>query len=251
MATGHDPDNSIVSEKSQTALHLAVACEQWSIATLLVLWSANVEKRDSDGRNILHYLAATEAFSLSFLISVLRRPIDLSIPDKSGSDPMGLAIGYGHGDFVTILRMFQHDQAKRRNPSATNNIDNKDEDIQVKEPVIKIGDSPRGQINAPKKGMRKYLRHYPRFYRKLQHHRSSSSGNQKKSSSSRGEVDHIRFLSKSMSHLNPFNGHKPHASHVYAPTDDESSSGSEDKSSHTSGTINAVSDYGDRRSHRL
>lgn len=138
LATHKEEINQIlVPTMGFTALHLAVDQRRWEVASLLLLWSANVQARDLKGQTILHLMATTkEDFSLSFLISLLRRvpPNFIDATDSSGETPLNKAIVGGHGDFVTILRMFQHDHRhhldeRRKSREKLASSDGTDEDL--------------------------------------------------------------------------------------------------------------------------
>lgn len=215
LASNHQVDMIIDEKSKMTPLLVAVAAGKWKVAALFILWSADLKARDSQGATVLHHLARIETFSLSLLISILRRNLDLNLRDYNGVDAMQVAIEAGHGDFVTVLRMFQHDQQRRRpictsltgDPINVVMVPMVERDFGGEEQVVVEG----GRNNSTKSDLtnessspslhkrqtfRRLLRHYPKFYKRLTHqqrwHRSSSSGG-------RADDDHVDIQTASLS----------------------------------------------------
>lgn len=229
VVTQKEEINQILDPTSGfAALHLAIQSQQWPVATLLLLWSADPSIRDAQGRTILHLMAGRDNFSLSFLISLLRRACVVTQPktnstkttslseswlearDAEGMDPIARATASGQGDFVTILRMFQHDQQQekqkkkhRRGSSQVKTtsgdfIDHHHHHHHKRETTSSDEQSPvyssssssthstdgnNNNDNASKsmnygkkrKSLKKLFRQYPRFYRRFTRHHSTSA----------------------------------------------------------------------------
>jgi hypothetical protein len=174
LATGHDV-NSLQDECTQTtALLMAIDASQWSITALLLLWAASLTVCDIRQQSALHHLAHSATLPLPLLVSILRRNPPLATPDIHGDNPLAIAIRHAHGDFVTVLRMFQHD---------TRTTD--DLDLGVKKPPL-----------------RRLLR--GKFYRRLapRRRRSLSSAMEELSPFGRKHLSHRR----SHSHTDSFSG---------------------------------------------
>ncbi|PJF17794.1 hypothetical protein PSACC_02406 [Paramicrosporidium saccamoebae] len=118
LATGHDV-NSLQDELTQsTALLLAIDASQWTVTALLLLWAASLTDCDIRQQSALHHLAHSTTLPLPLLVSILRRNPPLATPDIHGDDPLSIAVRHAHGDFVTILRMFQHDTRTVEDPGS-------------------------------------------------------------------------------------------------------------------------------------
>lgn len=152
LVSGNDPDTVLFEgHEARLPLHLCIAEQRWALAALFILWSADLELPDSRGRTPLHYLASQEQFSLSLLVCILRRNIDTRLEDERGRDAMAVALEHGHGDFCTLLRMFQHDQGGGNGGRTS-------------------GEKPIS-LTHPKRSFKRLLKlkHYPKIYRRLAH----------------------------------------------------------------------------------
>jgi Arf-GAP/coiled-coil/ANK repeat/PH domain-containing protein len=199
LASGNSVDASL-NKDGMRPLHMSISSEQWAISSLFLLWSADVDSVDLEGRTALHYLATIENFSLSLLISLLRKNVNMTIVDMAGRDAMSIAVENGHGDFVTVLRMFQHDQRKRQPTTTTSSS--------LVPTTPQANAQPASEHGTKRQTIRKLLRHYPKFYRRFTHHpriRRNSLGSPSSN------------LSTSMETFDPFtsrNGHRRSHSHA-------------------------------------
>lgn len=180
----------------RTALHVALEAGRWEVASFLLLWCGRLLlEADGQGRTALHVLATAPTFSLSLLVSVLRRASAefLEVKDSCGESAMTVAMRLGHGDFCTILRMFQHDHHAVAATASTNRSSTSlNNDATSNEPMAPlISNSEDDSIVAPdgkhkakgkKRGLRKFLsRHYPpKLYNRWRHGASAAMARRRK-----------------------------------------------------------------------
>lgn len=182
LACGGDADVILDDATQQTPLHLAVRSQHWALAALLLLWTADPELPDTEGRTVLHYLAAMAShFSLSLLVSILRRNILTDQPDANGRTPMAVALECENGDFCTLVRIFQQEsrlppacrpfersdvpsfvEIPETTPSGVDEATAADDDVAAK-PV------PETEKAKSKKSLRRLLKQYPKIYHRFTH----------------------------------------------------------------------------------
>lgn len=182
----------------RTALHVALEAGRWEVASFLLLWCGRLLLEvDGQGRTALHLLAAAPSFSLSLLVSVLRRASAelLDVRDSCGEDAMDVAMRLGHGDFCTILRMFQHDHHAVAATASTNrsatSLNNMPDSHETTVPVMPpngeddstvVTTNGKHKTKGKKRGLRKFLsRHYPpKLYNRWRHGASSVMARRRK-----------------------------------------------------------------------
>lgn len=120
----------------QSAVQRATQLGHWRVVALLLVWGADAEMGDSQGRNLVHYLATLPTPSISVLLSVLRKNPSLgTTEDASGKTPLQWAEETENGPVATIIRVFKA-QHERRSPL---------------EPAISGQDSPNLSADEPDK----------------------------------------------------------------------------------------------------
>ena len=98
----------------QTAVQHAAHLGHWRCLALLLLWGADAEAVDSQGRNLVHYLANLPAERIPVLLSVLRKNAALGgVEDENGLTPLQLAEQAQNGQVATIMRVFKSQCEKR------------------------------------------------------------------------------------------------------------------------------------------
>lgn len=98
----------------QTAAQHAAQLGHWSCLALLLFWGADTEAVDSQGRNLIHYLADLPPERISVLLPVLRKNAALvSAEDESGLTPLQLAEQAQNGHVATVMRVFKSQCEKR------------------------------------------------------------------------------------------------------------------------------------------
>lgn len=194
LASGADVNTVVDLLTGGTALHVAASAGRWETCTFLILWSADIHRADGRGWTVLHYMAGMETFSLTLLVSLLRKNLDMSLLDNEGNDAMSVAIEHGNGDFVTVLRMFEHDQRHTKVRSISALEANSCSEDSERETAGTVAAAQRHKS----KSLRKLLRHYPKFYKRMTNppRRRSSLGASPPSASS--------TLTTSMSQLGLF-----------------------------------------------
>ena len=121
LALGAPVDDTIAEDDEsnenafvQTAAHRATQLQHWQILALLLLWGADVEAIDSQGRNLVHYLSDLPPERIPVLLSVLRKNAALAtVQDGAGKTPLQLAEEAENGQVATVLRVFVSQSEKR------------------------------------------------------------------------------------------------------------------------------------------
>ena len=92
----------------QSAVQRAAEQKHWNFVALLLLWGADIDHRDSRGRNLIHYLSSIPDSSISVLLSVLRKNPSLGgCGDSKGRTPLQYAEISENAPVATIIRVFQ------------------------------------------------------------------------------------------------------------------------------------------------
>lgn len=128
LALGAPVDDTIAEDDEsnenvfvQTTAQRATQLQHWQILALLLLWGADVEATDSQGRNIVHYLSNLPADRIPVLLSVLRKNAALAtVQDGSEKSPLQLAEEAENGQVATVLRVFVSQNEKRALDCDTN-----------------------------------------------------------------------------------------------------------------------------------
>ena len=114
---------SPLNSKQENALHLLANTEWISAESALPAFRELVQDDtdwdavDSDGRTVLHHLAA--GGDLSLIDFALSKKARVDLPDDSGMLPSDVAREAGHDEAVKLLDMYEEAQAMADNPNYT------------------------------------------------------------------------------------------------------------------------------------
>ncbi len=110
-AKSSEPEEANCETRKQfvkTAIQHAAQLGHWRCLALLLLWGADAEAVDSQGRNLVHYLSDLPADRIPVLLSVLRKNASLGgVEDEAGWTPLQLAEKAQNGQVATVLRVFK------------------------------------------------------------------------------------------------------------------------------------------------